>query len=735
MRLLILFATTIFLGALLMFWVQPMVGRMLLPLLGGAPAVWNTAMAFYQAILLAGYAYAHFTTRWLGARSQARLHGAMLLLPMIVLPIAIPHGWTPPTMHNPVLWLLALLVVTVGLPLFVVSATSPLLQRWFSVSGCHNADDPYFLYAASNAGSLLGLVSYPVLVEPHLRLGAQSRWWAIGYVTLAVLMAACAMGVWRGSSANVVAPQASAERLTARRSVRWVLLAFAPCSLMLSVTTYITSEVAPIALLWVIPLGIYLLTFILTFARRQLLPHRWIVRALPFAALLLLGLLTKTLATEPQSLMWPITLHCAGLFVVAMFCHGELAGDRPCASNLTEFYLWISVGGVLGGMFNALVAPLMFRTVVEYPATLLLACLLMPQRKSKADNGRGRLLDVGLPLLLCLCTWGLIWLLLRVNVELSGPVLGLVYGLPSIWCLSFASRPIRFALGALAILLATIFGLQPRMHTIFLARDFFGIHRVEVFPWQPGVHFLRHGSTVHGMQDLDPERNRVPLMYFSRSGPLGQIMATIPEELKQRVAVVGLGAGTVACYADARQRWTFFEIDPEVVRIARDPRYFTYLRDCPAEVNVVLGDARLSLGANADGQFGLMILDAYNSDTIPLHLVTREALVLYARKLKPNGVLAFHITNRHFDLEPVFGALARDSGLSALCQTDFVTEEEAERTGKVASRWVVMAHDPLQLHALARDRRWQPPRRQEGVGGWTDDYASLFSVFDWRSGE
>jgi hypothetical protein len=734
---LVLFTFTIFLGALLLFWVQPMAGRMLLPLLGGVPAVWNTAMVFYQATLLAGYAYAHFATKQLGVRRQAALHLPLLLLPLLALPIAIPHGWTPPTTHNPIPWLLTVLAVMVGLPFFIVSATSPLLQRWFSASGHRDAHDPYFLYAASNCGSLLALISYPVLVEPHLRLSQQSRYWAIGYIALLALTAGCGIWTWctaRNPVAEVEpAPKTAVEQLTTQRRLRWVLLAFVPCSLMLSVTTYITSEVVPIPLMWVIPLGIYLLTFILVFARRQLIPHRWIVWALPFAVVILLTMLGRmTLKGNSfESLPWPIAVHFAGLFIVAMFCHGELARDRPSVAHLTEFFLWISAGGVLGGIFNALLAPLIFPTVIEYPVTLLLACLLMPQRSTGKTSGSGRQLDFLLPVCLGLFTAGLIYVVEHAQISPPNFALTLECVPPAVLCIFFR-RPLRFALGALAILLATTLALRPEFRNMLVARTFFGIYKVEVDPRASSVHVFRHGTAMHGMQSLEPNMRRVPLLFFSKAGPLGEVIGTLPEDLKQHVGVIGLGAGTLACYANAGEHWIFYEIDPEVERIASNPKYFTFLHDSPADTKVVLGDGRLSLQAAADGQFGLMVLDAYTSDTIPLHLVTREAIALYLRKLAPNGAMAFHITNRHLDLEPVLATLAQDAGVYSLCWIDNnVSAEEFNRTGKTASWWLVMTRNGPWLNLLARDTRWRPPQPQNGVGLWTDDYVSVFSVFHW----
>ena len=729
---LILYGLTIFVGAALLFVVQPMVGRMVLPLLGGSPAVWNTAMVFYQAVLLAGYAYAHFTTRWLGVRRQAALHAALLLLPLLALPIAIPRGWSPPTTHNPIPWLLALLTVTVGLPFFVVSATSPLLQRWFSTSGHRDAADPYFLYAASNFGSLLALVSYPVFIEPRLRLSQQSQSWAVGYGALVALTAVCGLCVWRTVRDNAPAiaelADASAEQLTARRRWRWVLLAFVPCSLMLSVTTYITSEVAPIPLLWVIPLGIYLLTFILVFSRRRLLPHRWMVRALPFAVTaVVITLIARVL--HPIGLL--IGLHLVGLFVVAMVCHGELANNRPSAVHLTEFYLWMSTGGVLGGMFNALLAPVIFSTVVEYPLTLVVACLLTPSLVAAPPTRRQRIFDFALSLVIGLLAVNLLRFLRGVTIWSLPFTMALMYGVPPVLCLSFLRRPLRFALSLGAVLVACSFvpGYQDR--TLHVERSFFGIHRISLDPTGQ-YHWLSHGNTIHGIQRLDPARRDEPLAYFTRSGPFGQAFAALGGPAKQRVGVIGLGAGSLACYAKSGQHWTFYEIDPTVERIARDPEYFTFLRDCPADVEVTLGDARLSLQKASDRQFGTLVLDAYTSDTIPLHLITREALALYLRKLAPNGALIFHISNRHLRLERILGVLAQDAGLICLIQNDAAAgPTEFLTTGKINSKWVVMARDPAALGDLMHDARWvrPPPRLRTRL--WTDDYASVFSVFIW----
>jgi hypothetical protein len=698
-----LYTLTIFLAAGLLFLVQPLFARMALPLLGGAPAVWNTAMVFYQAALLAGYAYAHVATRVLGVRRQAALHLALLLLPLAVLPVRVPPGWHPPADANPVPWLLALLTVAVGLPFFATSATSPVLQAWFAATGHGAARDPYFLYAASNLGSMLALVAYPVVLERALALDAQSRLWGWGYGALVLLVGACAVALWRGRAAgaraglgataalDAAAAEAAAPPTVGRRA-RWVLLAFVPSSLLLSVTTYLSTDIAAIPLLWVVPLAIYLLTFILVFGRRRLVPHRVWVELLPLAMLPLVLVLVAR-ANEPLAVVLPT--HLVAFFVAAMVCHGELAADRPHARHLTGFYLWLSLGGVLGGAFTALAAPLLFSSVAEYPLVLVLVPLL-PARPPGAWQGRlARVLDVALPLGLGALALGVMRALDRgaLEAEWLGPAAGLL----ALACLVFARRPLRFALGLAAVFLAGAAHPGQEGTLLYAERSFFGVSRVTRDPTGQ-YHRLMHGTTLHGMQALDPARRREPLTYFHPSGPLGEFFAAVDGPARPRaVAVVGLGAGSLACYGQPGERWTFYEIDPTVLRIAGDPRFFTFLRDCPpGPVAVRLGDARLMLDR------------------------------------APDGLLLFNASNRHLVLEPVLGAIARAAGLVARTQDDAHVSDAERRLGKVESQWVVMARRPEDLRALRDHPRWTVPRVPPDAAPWTDGFASLLSAFRWR---
>jgi spermidine synthase len=736
---LLLYGLTIFLSATLLFLVQPMFAKMVLPLLGGAPAVWNTAMVFYQAALLAGYAYAHAAIARLGIRRQAALHLVVLLLPLLVLPIRVPGGWTPPSHDNPIPWLLALMAVAVGLPFLVVSTSAPLLQRWFSGLGHGASADPYFLYAASNLGSMLSLLAYPVLVEPYLELGTQSRLWAGGYLLLVVLVAACAAGVRRvpaGAAPPVpaaggiepIAGGAAGGPPTAGRRARWVVLSFVPSSLMLGVTTYLSTDIAAIPLLWVIPLAIYLLTFIIVFARRPLVPHRLAVEALP-VVMLPLVLVIASRATGPLALVLPV--HPLALFVVALVCHGELARDRPPAGHLTEFYLWLSVGGVLGGIFAALVAPVVFTRVIEYELTLVLACLLVRRPGAAAAGRRARVLDVVLPAALAVLGLGLIRVIQAADPETARAHVGLLFGLLVLVAYAFSRRPVRFGLAIGAILLAAAFYRGEEGQLLYAERSFFGVNRVTLDD-SGRYTLLMHGTTLHGMQSRDPARRLEPLAYFYTTGPLGQVFQAVGgTPVTRSVAVVGLGTGSIGCHGRPGEAWTFYEIDPAVERIAGDARYFTFLRDCPPRKRLVMGDARLSLVSAAPGEFGLLILDAYSSDAPPLHLITREALALYLAKLAPGGLVVFNISNRNMDFEPVLANLARDARLTALVQDDAVIGEDEYLRGKRPSEWVVMARQPADLGRLAADPRWRPALGVPDAAVWTDSYTALLQTFRW----
>ncbi len=718
-----LFAVTLFLSALLLFWVQPMFARMVLPLLGGSPGVWNTAMMCFQAGLLLGYGYVHLSGRWLSLRRTIGVHLALLALVSLALPIGLATNLMPPTQGTPVLWLIGLMAAVVGLPFVAVSATAPLLQKWFAASGHPAGHDPYFLYGASNLGSILALLGYPLVLEPWLALQQQSAAWTIGYATLAMLVGSCGLLVWRTTSARATeAPAGRGERTAVgwRRRLHWLVLAFVPSSLLLGVTAHISTDLAAVPLLWVVPLALYLLTFVLVFARRPLLQHGWMIKAQPFLVI------PVALMFSFSAAFWLLLpLHLGAFFVSAMVCHGELARRRPPARDLTEFYLWLAVGGLLGGVFNALIAPVVFDAVWEYPIALVLACLLRP--RGAGEHGRG-VMDLLLPLIVVLLLTMRLWWRDLGLPDLGGLDLLLVYVPVAVLLYSFVERPRRFGLGMAAALGAAVLatGSDDVLHR---ARSFFGVYTVKADP--AGYHVLVHGTTIHGAQSIDPDARREPLTYYSRQGPLGQLLASLESPLPRTVGAVGLGVGTVACYRQPGQRWTFYEIDPLIEQIARDRRYFHYLADCAPDAEVVLGDARLSLRQAPRGNFDLLILDAFSSDAIPIHLMTRETLVLYLDKLAPNGVIALHVSNRNLDLAPMVAALVADAGLVAWRQGHEPAESDI-RGYQSVSAWIVIGRNATALGALVDDPRWQPLEADPSVRPWTDDFSNIVSAFRWR---
>lgn len=721
-----LFALTLFVSAALLFVVQPMVAKMVLPQLGGAAAVWSTCMVFFQGALLAGYAYAHLMARRLSVRAQVVVHAGLLILPGFFLPFAVSTvgARSPASGSSPAFWLLGLLVMTVGVPFFVVAATAPLLQRWFSATRHPSARDPYFLYGASNLGSMLALASYPFLLEPNFPLARQASLWAVGYALLAGLTLTCGVAVWFTPAAEPALVDGSeAPRPSARKWLGWIALAFVPASWMLGVTAYLSTDISPVPLLWVVPLALYLLTFVLAFASRPLLPHQWIIIGLPWAAVSLALVMSLGLV-QP---VW-ILVHLLAFFIGALACHGELAKSRPAPRDLTLFYLALAVGGVLGGIFNALIAPHIFNRLAEYPLVVVLACLLL----SKAGGAPLRIQwrDMVHPLaIFVLIAAQLVDLWGMSDSFLGGVATFLASGLAAFVCLSCVSRPVRFALTLGAAWLASGLAQREGSRTLFQERNFFGVTRVAALH-EGNRHRLFLGTTLQGEQDFAPEQRREPLTYYSRGGPAGQVFETLVSRSgASGVAVVGLGAGSLAAYAQPGQRWDFYEINPVVIKIARDPRYFSYLEDCRADsYSVILGDARLRLQEASPRAYGILVLDAFSSDAVPTHLLTREAIQLYRGKLTENGLLLFDITNRYLDLEAVVGALAADAGLACRVRLDPGSAEERQ-LGKHASVWAVMTARESDLGALAADPQWKPARVRPGEKVWTDDFSDLASHF------
>jgi hypothetical protein len=712
-----------------------MFARMLLPTLGGAPAVWNTCVAVYQALLLAGYAYAHALATRLRVSAQIAVHVALLLMAAVMLPIGVAQSWAPPPSANPAFAVVGVLAVSLGLPFFALAASGPLLQQWFAWR--HGAtSNPYRLYAASNVGSLLALLAYPIAIEPALRLREQSLLWTAGYAALVLIVVGCGIVMWRAvrTGSDSSAPDLKVGPMYAsgeggKVGLTWLALAFVPSSLLLSVTTFITTDIAAIPLLWVVPLALYLVTLVVAFADRQFVPRALLDVLFPAAVI---GIVTLILAENAIPAYYEIAGHMIGFIVVALSCHLRLAAVRPHPARLTEFYLWIAAGGALGGMFNTFAAPVLFDTPLEYPLVVIAACLLLPDADARAQDRqtrRARAMVRGV-----IALWPAIllivfnWLIYRVDWGLPEstsirsawavvPALAVAYVL--------RSSPWRLG-GALALLLI----VEPWVRveervTLHIERSFFGVHRVNDTGFE---RVLQSGTTDHGSQAVDPALACEPISYYTRGGPVGQLFSSfVGGPPRTRFGVVGLGTASMAAYAKPGDSWTFFEINPAVERLARNPDYFTFLRDCAPDARVVLGDARLSLERVPDGAFDLLMIDAFSSDAIPVHLMTAEAVALYVRKLAPGGLLSLHVSNRFLDLPPVVAAIANKLGITAMIQHHRPGEEESNELRVNASKWIVAGRTRADLQPLIATGRWTDPVASPGPL-WTDDYSNVLRI-------
>ncbi len=716
------FALALFTSAALLFWVQPLVAKMLLPLLGGAPSVWNTCMVFFQALLLAGYAYALLISQRLTLKNQAIVHAILLLAAGLILPFGLSERALAslPTQSSPVIWLLTTLLITVGPPFLLLSATAPLLQRWFSHSTHKSAHDPYFLYAVSNAGSMLALLGFPFLLEPILAVRTQSAIWAWGYVVLAALVISCAVLLksrqHTPTQVEVVADQ-PAVKVGASQRFQWTLLAFVPSSLMLGVTTYIATDVASVPLIWIIPLSLYLLTFILAFGNKQIIKLPLASNLFPIA---LVSLGAFIILAPPISVWVTISLHLLVFFLAALVSHQRLAQSRPPVTKLPEYFLWISFGGVLGGIFNALLAPLLLSTALEYPAAIILALLIRPVTAQEQNTKKW--MRMGFPAFIFVLVFALAIFVPRFG--LSGEWdNALVLLLPLLLCFVFTfRRPKVFALSLAALMFASIPYLNAAVETLTTQRNFFGVWRVTT---SPSEEFRRiyHGSTVHGVQFKDESRKCEQTSYYHPTGPVGQFFDVHNSKNSNLpVAVIGLGSGSLGTYSSAGQEWDFYDIDPLIVSIASDRRYFTFLSDCTkASYEVILGDARLRLRETPQAKYGLLIIDAFSSDSVPAHLLTTEAMELYFDKLSADGMLVFHISNRYLNLEPLLSGLSRRQGLTSFIRKD----EDNSAPGKYRSIWVVVGRNETALGSIPADSRW---RKTQGDIVWTDDFSNILSL-------
>lgn len=731
LSLILLFAGTLFISASLMFVLQPLFGKILLPLLGGSPAVWNTCMVFYQSILFLGYYYAHTLSHRLEQRRQVLFHAALMLLSLLALPVALPADSVPPTDSNPTFWLLWTLLLAIGLPFFVVSTTAPLLQKWFAQIGHHSSHDPYFLYAASNTGSLIALLSYPFILEPNIGLAEQKAYWSIGYLLLCALIVCCALVVWQNRQA-IDAPQEStlnADDPGLMTWLHWLALAFVPSSLLLGLTNFISTDIAAVPLLWIIPLTVYLLSFVIVFSR-------WNDKVYPLMLALqpifFVPFVSYAFVNPADLPYWAyLVLHVLAFFFAVMVCHGRLAKMRPHTRHLTGFYLMMSFAGMLGGMFNTFVAPFIFNGIYEYPLMIVAALLLRPGLRLSFDQ---RLLWQVMPPMVLMAVGFALYAFVD---DLLAYFDAIVISLIGLICVAFLfrSRTVAFALTTGAIILLALGLHSLSSHTLYQKRTFFGVLAVRESVLtderqQPETyHELFHGTTKHGAQRLAANVSKIPLTYYSRPGPMGQLFKEFDNSDRNwTIGVVGLGAGALSCYAKSQQQWTLYEIDPLVVDIAANPAYFTYLSQCALKASIRVGDARLSLLTEPDQKFDLLVMDAFSSDSVPTHLLTEEAIKLYFKKLKPNGILAFHITNRHLSLKKILSVHAEHLHLAALIE-EFEPSQEIPLV--VATDWVVMANKPETLAPLSLSSlgNWQKMPLYFDMKPWTDDFTNIVNIW------
>lgn len=742
---LFVFAGTLLMSASLLFSVQPLFAKMVLPHLGGSPSVWAVAMCFFQAALLAGYCYAHALNRFVAGWLAPIIHLLVCAAAVLTLPFALPEWANEVPSGNTYMWLVAVLAVGVGLPFFAASANAPLLQAWFSRSGHPHASDPYFLYGASNLGSLVSLLAYPFLIEPMFGLDIQRTIWATGFITLMVMLGACAILMLSSrnkyEAAISTATAAAAEEITLTRRLVWIGLAFVPSALLVAFTTHITTDIASAPFLWVIPLATFLGTFVIVFRDQSMIPHGPVLQLHP--ALVASAILFVVIPTAGGTILQAI-LGFATFVVTTLVCHRALYEARPEAAKLTEFYLYMSLGGVLGGMFSALLAPQLFSTVAEYPLLIIIGLFARPGimaalrgiNTQTLPPQQWALFVAPVAVVLALQATGL------APASVTGTLVTVVSLALAIVITLRANNATILALtstsAALLVVVATTINVEG-----YIERSFFGVSRVVDSP-DGRYRMLVHGSTAHGGQKmLDDNGEKLkspqPIMYYHTNGPMVRAfdLARSAKSAVAKVAagetlaygVIGLGGGSLACSTKPAESITFFEIDPVVVSIAKDTKHFTFLSDCAPQAKIVLGDARLTLAKEPAGSFDFLAIDAFSSDAVPVHLLTREAMEVYLSRLTEGGLIAFHISNRHMELESVVAATA--AGIPGLHMATVLKEDSKRTMDEFPSHVVFISRD---WSVVDRAKKEVPGGREVRRGttiAWSDNYADVLSAI-WR---
>ncbi len=719
------FTLTVFVSAFLLFSIQPMFTKMILPELGGTPAVWSVAMVFFQGLLLLGYLYAHLSTTYLPTRLAVGIHLLLLLATFVALPISVSTGLGKPPIEGQMFWLIGVFALSVGLPFFAVAGNGPLLQAWFARTGHPQAGNPYFLYAASNLGSFAALLLYPVLFEITLRLPQQALAWSAGFAALVALIATSGSITALSGTAPIIAAKTDARPLTPTQISKYIGLSFVPSALLVAVTSHISTDVASAPFIWIVPLALFLLTFVLIFRDAPMIPRALVNASVPVLAGLIL--LSKLFVFN---FLLAIAVHLLFFFAAALMFHDRLYATRPNAARLTNFYLWMSLGGVLGGIFAGLLAPYLFSSILEYPILVSLVMLVHPAiREATPGQWKAQALPAGI---FALATLAIVYVLQRSGLMKTDLPLQILIVLASFTVMgAFRHNLIRTILiPATFVLLAfhadTIFGAS-------FQRSFFGVYRISLNE-NGQFRVLSHGTTVHGairIANADGSAYQgpiTPLTYYHPQGVLAETLHLLPVNPAGRdIAIVGLGAGAQACNGQASDRVTYFEIDGLVEKIARDTSLFDFIEKCSPSAQVILGDARLTL-ADQPKAYDYLLLDAFSSDSIPVHLLTREAFKLYAARLKDNGLLVLHISNRHMELESVVAALAKDAGLAI--KGRILANNSIALADPYPSSVVVLAKSPDALKAFAADRGWEVPATHN-VSVWTDDYSNIPAAI-WR---
>jgi hypothetical protein len=717
------YSATVFLSAALLFFLEPMFSKMVLPLLGGSAAVWSVAMVVFQGLLLAGYLYAHLLTRFLSMRQAALVHGIVLVAATAALPISVRGGFTMPPAGGISMWLIALFLTSVGLPCFALSANAPLLQAWFARRGEVEAMRAYFLYRASNLGSFAVLLSYPFLIEPNLGLNAQSHLWSAGYVLLAVTVAACAGLALRTPARPAMTTASSATAVNWNDRLAWTALAFIPSGLLVAVTAYIATDVASAPFIWIIPLALYLLTFVFLFTDKPLIPAKVMLAIQPTCVATLVILLMWT-----TKVLWPVALlcHLTAFFVAAMICHGRLYARRPGAAQLTEFYLWMSLGGVLGGIFAALVAPHIFDTVAEYPLLAFAALLVRPgvwttSRATWIKDTVFVLAIAGMLAVAFLVTGKSVPLFITSVMVLTG-------------FLAFQGSSPGRLLPLAAVLLTVVNFYDPTLSTLYRGRSFYGVYKAVAIN---GGKFrvLYQGTTAHGGEQMLDDKGApvtgrpAPLTYYYRGGPYQELIQHVRDQAGgtlHHVSLIGLGMGSLSCVATPGENWTFYELDPLSVTIAHDTRLFHSVSRCLPNAPAIIGDGRLTL-LKARPDIDLLILDTFSSDSIPTHMLTREAFALYRARLSPHGVIAMNISNHNLQLRDVVAGSAAVNGMVTAVKRDRL-DLDMRRTLHFPAEIAVIARSMADLNALHLGPGWHVVKVAPGTRVWTDDYSAILSA-------